>query len=60
MKEPGSWGRKESDTTERFHFHFSMLDTGINYCLEKHLVTNSVINMLVVVMIFSRSTMAAT
>ena len=37
-----------------------MLDTDINSCPEKHLVTNYVINMLVVVMIFSRSTMAAT
>ena len=27
MEEPGrlqSWGRKESDRTERFHFHFSL------------------------------------
>ena len=24
----GSWGRKESDTTERLHFHFSLSCTG--------------------------------
>ena len=23
-EEPGPWGRKESDTTERLHFHFSL------------------------------------
>ena len=24
MEEPGPWGHEESDTTERFHFHFSL------------------------------------
>ena len=36
--EPGgcsSWGRKESDMTERFHFHFSL------HALEKELATHS-------------------
>ena len=31
MEEPGglqSWGRKESDTTKRLHFHFSLSCTG--------------------------------
>ena len=31
MEEPGGfspWGREESDTTERLHFHFSLSCTG--------------------------------
>ena len=29
MEEPGSpWGRQESDTTERLHFHFPLSCTG--------------------------------
>ena len=41
MEEPGAghspWGRKESDTTERLHFHFSQLYNQVKIEVHKRL-----------------------